>query len=66
MTSQSTFAFSLGGSGSFDPEPGRWPSGRRFVPHRTSEPRMVPFYSKVCVAVLTAVLAFAAYPPVAC
>ena len=37
---QDGLAFLPGGSGSFDPEPGRWPSGRRFVPHRTSEPRV--------------------------
>ena len=41
--------FLPGGSGSFDPEPGRWPSGRRFVPHWTSEPRAARHRSAVAI-----------------
>ena len=45
----SGLAFLPGGSGSFDPEPGRWPSGRRFVPHWTSEPRAARHRSAVAI-----------------
>ena len=51
--------FLLGGSGSFDPEPGRWPSGRRFVPHRTSEPRAAHHRSAVAITAVPDVAAVA-------
>ena len=46
---QDGLAFLPGGSGSFDPEPGRWPSGRRFVPHWTSGPRAARHCSAVAI-----------------